>query len=386
MVRVGFKGLVVVACACAFACGSQSSKANGTAAADGGPHAPIATIDAGPDASTGPDTRKDPPIVTPAKGITVDTIAGSGTAGAADGVGADAQFQNPVGVFIDASGALLVTEYDGNRLRKVPLTGATSTLASGITQPFALLGTEDAIYVQSDTNDEGAKDEESGTIWKVGLNGGTPEVFLTNLGRPRGLARLLDGRVVVSDRLRQTVSILDLGTKELTLLAGSGTAGLRDGHGAEAQFSDPYGVGVLPDGSILVAESNNHVIRKVTLDGDVSVFAGEGVPGMRDHSDKLKARFDGPIDLAVDAAGNVFVSDINNHRIRRISTDGVVETVAGNGERGFADGIGASASFFGQEQLDVTPDGKTIYVSDGNRGDEDSGGQPYHRIRRITIP
>jgi DNA-binding beta-propeller fold protein YncE len=115
----------------------------------------------------------------------------------------------------------------------------------------------------------------------------------------------------------------------------------------------------------------------------VTVFAGDGLPGMRDDPDKLKARFDRPIDVATDAQGSVFVSDANNQRIRRISPSGSVETAAGDGTRGFIDGAGVATRFFGQEQLEVTPDGKTVYVTDGSRGLQD---QPYHRIRRVTIP
>lgn len=362
----------------AMGCGSNG---NGTNAGGGGP-APTGTGATGDAGDAGPDPRTEPPVVNPAVDIVVETLAGSELAGGLDGVGAAAQFDNPVGVVIDASGDLLVTEYDGGRLRKVPLAGSTSTLTKGLKEPFALLPTELGIFVQTDRAPNGDKDEDSGTIWKIPASGGAPELFLEGLGRPRGLARLLDGRMVMSDRFRNTISIVDLNTKEVTLLAGSGTAGLVNGHGADAQFSDPYGVAVLPDGSVLVAESFNHVIRRVTLDGDVTTFAGDGVPGMRDDPDKTKARFDGPIDVAVDAAGNAFVNDGGNHRVRRISTDGVVETVAGNGARGFADGVGAQASFYGQEQLDVAPDGKTIYVSDGNGGD----GTAHHRIRRITVP
>lgn len=366
--------------AIASGCGSSNGGAPSTNA-DGGP--PPVDSGALPDGDAGgPDTRQDPPIVVPANDIVVETLAGSSTAGSTEGVGAAAQFDNPVGVFVAPSGDLVVTEYDGSRLRKVPLAGATSTLATNLLQPFAVLATEDAIYVQTDMDENGDKGDDTGTIWKVPAAGGAPEHFIGGLGRPRGLARLLDGRLVVSDRTRNTISVLDLGTKTLTLLAGSGAPGFVNGRGAQAQFHNPYGVAVLPDGSILVAESWNHVIRRVTLEGDVTTFAGEGLPGMKDDADKLKARFDNPGDVAVDAAGNAFVSDGGNHRVRRISTDGIVETVAGSGSRGFADGVGASATFYAMEQLDVTPDGKTIYVADGNGGND----EPFHRIRRITVP
>ena len=362
-----------------FVLGCRALNGVGTGAGvDGGDDAAGATGPVGNE----PPTRLEPPIVTPAPDVMVETIAGSATGGAADGVGAAAQFDNPVGVFLDPSGAILVTEYDGGRLRKIPPSGPSVTLATGFLDSFALLATEDAIYVQTDRDRNGGKGPTTGTLWKVPLTGGVPEVFLESGGRPRGLARLLDGRVVMTDRERHVVSILNLADGVVTPLAGSGTAGFVNGRGAEAQFNDPYGVAVLPDGSVLVADAANNVIRKVTLEGDVSSFAGDGYPGMKDDPDKQRARFDFPQDLAVDAAGNVYVTDLLNHRIRRITSTGGVETVAGDGTQGYADGPGATAKFFGQEQIDISPDGKTLYVSDGNRGE----GEAYHRIRKITFP
>jgi len=336
-----------------------------------------------PDAANQPSTRLEPPIVTPARDIIVETIAGSSAKGAADGVGAAAQFDNPVGVFLDGAGGLLVTEYDGGRLRKIPAGGgSTVTLTTGLFEPFALLATEDAIYVQTDRDRNGVKGPTTSSLWKIPLTGGEPELYLEAIGRQRGLARLPDGRVVMSDRERHSISILNLADKSITPLAGSGTAGFAHGRGADAQFNDPYGVAVLPDGNILVADALNNVIRKVTLEGEVTVFAGDGFPGMKDDPDRLLARFDFPQDVAVDALGNVFVSDTLNHRIRRISSEGGVETIAGDGTQGFADGPGATAKFYAQEQIDVSLDGKTVYVSDGNGGD----GEPFHRIRKITVP
>lgn len=338
-----------------------------------------------PDGSDGgapPDTRTEPPIVTPAVDIMVETVAGSSAAGEADGEPSLAMFSNPVGVLLEPSGALIVTEYDGGRVRRIPPSGPTTTLWRGLHEPFASFVTEDAIYIQTDRNRIGEKGPTTGTLWKLSAAGGEQEAFIEGLGRPRGLARLLDGRVVVADRDRHVVSILDLATKAMTPLAGSGQPGFVAGRGEAARFNEPYGVAVLPDGNVLVADARNHCIRRVTLEGDVTVYAGDGSPGMKDDPDKAKARFDGPVDVAVDVAGNAFISDGGNHRIRRISTAGAVETVAGDGTRGFADGIGANAKFYGQEQLDVSPDGKTIYVSDGNGGD----GEPYHRIRRIRVP
>lgn len=345
--------------------------------AEGG-NPPLPTPDA--DAATSDDPDASVVVYSSPPG-TVETIAGSEMRGSTDGTGATAQFDNPVGVFIEPAGSVLVTEYEGGRIRRIDTAGSTSTIAT-IAEPFAIVATTDAIFVQSDRDENGAKGDRTGTIFRVGLSGGVPEIVIGKQGRPRGLAVLSDGRIFVSDRTRNVVSILNPADQSLALLAGSGAPGFVDGNGAQAAFNNPYGAALLPDGSVVVADFGNHCIRRITMNGDVVLFAGDGTRGMRDDTDKYKARFDKPQDVATDAIGNVFVSDVGNHRIRRISPSGVVETIAGDGTQGFADGDGKTVRFYGQEQLDVTADGKTLYVTDGSYGEDVN----YHRVRRIVLP
>ena len=118
-----------------------------------------------------------------------------------------------------------------------------------------------------------------------------------------------------------------------------------------------------------------------TRPGAVATVAGGFELGTVDGT-RAESRFVWPCALAVDAAGEVFVSDRGSQRIRRVAADGTVETVAGDGTAGFLDGDGASAEFYGQEGIAVTPDGKTVYVADGNGGD----GSAHHRVRVIHIP
>jgi sugar lactone lactonase YvrE len=328
-----------------------------------------------------------PPVVHQIAGVMVATLAGSAQAGAMDGTGAAAQFQNPVGIALDSHGLVYVTEYDGNRIRTVDSSGVTNTLttgsANGFAFPFAItVASATQLLVQTDSDTTGAKTPTSGTLWRVDITSGVPTAAVTGLGRPRGLAFVNATTVAVSDRVRETVSTLASTGSSLTLLAGStGNAGYLDATGAAARFDQPYGLALLPDGSVVVADTSNNRVRQVTASGVVTTFAGGPQFGNVDGT-RAESRFNTLRALAADSAGQVFVSDNGDHRIRRIAVDGTVETVAGDGNQGFQNGTGAQAEFYGQEGIAVTPDGKTVYVADGNAGD----GSAFHRIRVITIP
>ena len=206
-------------------------------------------------------------------------------------------------------------------------------------------------------------------------------LIIENIGRPRGLAALPGGDLLLADPAHHTVRVLDPETPSLTLLAGvHDDPGCDDGTGAAARFNQPYGLAPLPNGDFVVADQLSHRIRRITLAGDVTTFAGEAAPGIVDGN-ALDARFNQPQDVAVDDLGNVYGSDVGNHRLRRIDTTGVVTTLAGSGVEGFFDGAENVAQFFGQEGIAAA--GGFIYVADGTRG---VSMQPYHRIRVLLAP
>ncbi|WP_454828475.1 gluconolaconase [Pseudoxanthomonas wuyuanensis] len=151
-------------------------------------------------------------------------------------------------------------------------------------------------------------------------------------------------------------------TAQLELTAGDGIRGLRDGPALQARFADPYGLAVAADGTRYVADAgDNNRIRTIAADGTVSTLAG-GAEGFADGVGSAAA-FHTPSGLALDAAGNLYVADTGNHAIRKVTPQGAVTTLAGTGQAGFRDGPGAQAQFNGPIGVAVDAGGR-VYVAD----------------------
>jgi DNA-binding beta-propeller fold protein YncE len=374
----------------AGACGteSQAGALPGAGADAGFANQPVAGPDAGAAGAT--DGPLCPPTSPPAAAgadqvmfaagatATVTTFAGGATTDV---------LANPVSVALPPGGGagLLVADYDANAILLLDGAGAATVLTKqqGFQQPFGFATAPDGTqYVDTDYDPHGAKGNSTGTVWQVDLASGAASVVAADLGRPRGLTVLPDGRLLLADIRNARLRLLDPKTGATTDLAGMpGCPGLADGVGTAAQLDDPYAAAVLPDGRIIIADHGNHALRMVSLDGRVSSFAGGGVSATVDGT-LADARFVTPKSLAVDAAGNIYVSDDGAHRIRLVAADGTVWTLAGDGTAGFADGAGPAAQFYGQEGLAVTADGAMIYVADGTAGEP---GTSYHRVRQIAV-
>jgi serine/threonine-protein kinase len=130
----------------------------------------------------------------------------------------------------------------------------------------------------------------------------------------------------------------------MEVVAGSGSEGSADGAGAAAQFKSPCGVAVDGEGSIIIADRNNHRVGKLNPDGTVSTLAGSGRLGFADGAGAA-AEFHYPRDVALDGEGSIIIADECNHCVRKITPDGTVSSLAGSGSAGFADGAGAAAQF-----------------------------------------
>jgi sugar lactone lactonase YvrE len=148
----------------------------------------------------------------------------------------------------------------------------------------------------------------------------------------------------------------------VTTLAGSGLTGFADGTGNAASFNNPTGVAIDTSGNVYVADCYNHLIRKITSGGEVTTLAGSGTWGYSDGIGTA-ASFHNPYGVAVDASGNIYVADWGNHSIRKITSGGVVTTLAGSGSAGSADGTGTAASFYWPAGVAVDTSGN-VYVAD----------------------
>ncbi len=270
-------------------------------------------------------------IPTQAQQLSVSTLAGSVSGGGfTDGQGFAARFSFPVGIAIDSAGTLYVADWKNHAIRKVDRERRATTIAGLGGHPGAADGT------------------------------GTAARF----DHPYGVAVDAAGNVYVADGYNHAIrKITPAGV--VTTLAGSlGNMGTADGTGSAARFTYPVGVAVDGAGNVIVADTSNHTIRKVTPAGVVTTVAG--VPRSSGSGDGFgsQARFNFPFDVAIDASGNVFVADTDNHLIRRVTADGRVTTIAGSAqEQGEADGTGSAARFEFPWSVDVDPSGN-LWVAD----------------------
>ncbi len=226
----------------------------------------------------------------------VTTLAGTaGAAGSADGVGALARFSSPVGVVLDAAGNLLVSDSGNHTLRLVTPAGVVSTWAGAA----GVAGWADGARASARFN------------------------------HPAGLARDAAGNVYVADAWNHVIRRISSAGTVTTMAGTPGASGSADGSGAGASFAYPSAVAVTPAGDVFVADAGNATIRRVTQAGAVSTVAGKpGVTGWSDGTGAA-ARFRAPTALAAEATGNVLVGD--GGRLRRVAAAGEVVSVAGAG-------------------------------------------------------
>jgi sugar lactone lactonase YvrE len=277
-------------------------------------------------------------------GITT-TVVGNGTFGSTgDGGPARSAQIAPVRVTVDRSGALFLFDYPDRSIRRVSPDEIISTVT--------VVGGND-YYVAVDSADDlfiADPKDTSGAIAEVSPDG--------------TISRVAGG------------------------VAGNGTSGFSSdgGPATSPQLSEVNGVAVDGAGNLFVADSRNHRVRRVTPDGIITTIAGNGTQGFSgDGGPAIDAQLAFPIDVAVDAAGNLFIADFYNNRIRRVSADGIITTIAGNGTQGYSGDDGPASSASLSTPWAVALDGVgNVYVADtGNNAIRvlRPAKEPLHRRR-----
>jgi len=183
---------------------------------------------------------------------------------------------------------------------------------------------------------------------------------------PAGVAVDASGNFFVADSENSCIRKVAPDGKVSTVAGGGTQNGYANGSAVNARFSGPYDVAVAVDGTVFVADSNNHCIRKIAPDGHVSTFAGVGVESGYVDGPAGSARFNCPNSVAVSVDGFVIVADTGNHCIRKVTPDGKVSTMAGGGEEeGYTDGPVVDARFSGPSDVAIDADG-TVIVADSD--------------------
>jgi hypothetical protein len=322
---------------------------------------------------------------------TVSTLAGSGAMGFVNGTGSAAQFGSAPDLAVDAAGNIYVADATSSfAVRKITPAGVVTTLAGngirgfvdgtgsearfGVLMGIAVDGSGN-VYVADLDNARIRKISPDGvvtTIGGTGMDGYVDGPAATSQFRlPMGVVADNAGNVYVADAGNNRIRKISGGI--VSTIAGDGLAGSVDGAAATARFNNPMKIKIDAAGNLIVLDQSNHRIRKISTAGTVSTIAGSGTAGYLDGT-AATAQFNYPAGLAIDQNGNIYVGDQLNQRIRKISTDGVVTTLAGTGVAGFDDGNTNNAKFHNPNGLDITSTG-IIYVAD-NRN---------FRIRKITF-
>lgn len=313
---------------------------------------------------------------------TVCTWVGNGTAGDKDGLLNEARFNKPVGLCRDNDGNFYVSEWENNKIRKVTPEGEVTTFASSViagygegssrarlNQPFGVcVDNEGNVYVGDFLSNSVLKITSSGDVSTLAGGG--------EFSSPRGVDVDNEEKCVyVGDSWNHRIKRIDLNTSQVTTYAGGGATGtnagdLVDAQGDAARFHTPCGVRLDTAGNVYVADAFNHRIRKIDKDQNVTTVAGTGPTGDGNggfqNGDSSEVLLNTPTKLFITKPGIIIIGDLYNHLVRKVDTDYSVSTLAGTGEAGHKDGPDSLAEFDWPRGIVADDDLDSIYVADCN--------------------
>ena len=330
---------------------------------------------------------------------TITTIAGTGERrfGGDGGPAIQAQLDAPSGVVVDGAGNLYIADLANHRIRKVDSTGTITTIAgtgergfggdggpatqARLNYPYGVaVDGAGNLYIADLANHRIRKVDSTGTITTFagtgerGFGGDGGPASQAQINFPTGVAVDEAGNLYIADWSNARIRKVD-GTGTITTIAGTGELGFGGdgGPAIQARLSLPYSVAVDGAGNLYIADQYNNRIRRVDSTGTLTTIAGTGERRFGgDGGPAIQAQLGDPTGVAVDGAGNLYIADQYNNRIRRVDSTGTITTIAGTGERGFS---GPAT----QAQLDdptgVAVDGAgNLYIADASN----------HRIRLLT--
>ena len=317
------------------------------------------------------------------------------------GLAIAATLDTPYGVALDGGGAFYITEVGTNqtdsRVRKVSSSGVITTIAgnsikgfagdggqsisSVLDEPFGVYAdTSGSIYIADTGNMRVRKISPNGIITTIAGIGpvspgqvypiaGVPAVNAV-LYNPTALAQDSQGNLYIAQGGSNVVSKVSV-NGIITTIVGNLVAGNSGdgGSGAKAQLNAPFGVAIDASGNLFIADSNNARIRKVSTAGIITTVAGNGTSGYGgDGGPATNAQLARPCGVALDSVGNLFIADTDNNRIRNVSANGIISTIAGTGVSGYSGDGGAatSAALNGPISLSVDSAGNVLVADTQN--------------------
>jgi len=256
------------------------------------------------------------------------SFTGVDTTGGLDTI---ASFNAPTGIAVDAAGNIYVADYGNNQIRKITPDGIVTTIGG------------------------------SGNQGSINGPGN-----LATFNGPTSVTVDAQGNVYVADSNNDQIRKISATDGTVSTFAGSDSTGLKDGVDTAAYFFSPNGVAADAQGNVFVADAGNNVIRKVTPAGLTTTIAGNINPGNANGPALSAATFNNPAGLAVDASGNIYVADMLNNLIRKLS-NGTVSTLAGHDTAATMNGPDTLAAFYFPNSVAVDKSGNvyvTEYVTD----------------------
>ncbi|EFC49696.1 predicted protein [Naegleria gruberi] len=340
-------------------------------------------------------------LISNSSGI-ISTLAGNGTTGSRDEevLATSAKLSRPADVTIGYDGELIITDTDNFVIRIVKLNGMISTIAGTgferfngdratslstlINHPSSMAFKDGELIFCDRSNHRVRRISKDGSVKTIagngigGYNGDGMLAIDAQLNYPHGVASDSIGNIYISDSYNHRVRIV-FTNGTISTIAGNGNSGFnKDGiQATSSQLNYPFGIALNGNDELFISDRSNHRVRKVSNNGIISTIAGTGSAGYNgDVIMATEAKLYLPHGVSVDNKGNVYIADKQNHRIRKIlASTGMISTIAGTGQAGFNDDNMSALESRVNSPYDVTVDesGQVIYIADTNN----------HKIRRI---